>query len=286
MPNASNLKLKVTAGSCKDRSKCTLVSINDPTNPIHILSEHFEGYLTVRVKDFNGISYSSKIIVQDEKYFSDTKDTSSIQFIGKFKGRYSTNDILWGNDFDEPIKSHLPTGTSVGLWALKMIDAALETDLYAPEPWAYSPLYSTMTLLRTSTGPLPSFPVFTRLNEDTSSIVPDNQSLSSSLRREFFAKESNRRTVNIDESVLVEGDFSHPFINFNKIAVHLPVVGLDVDILKYWNGLPFRYVCKTRDGNTVFFCIYFELIEEEKEKKRNRIEKEETKENDDAMSVD
>lgn len=39
------------------------------------------------------------------------------------------------NDFDESIADKLPTGTSLGVKALKMIDASLETDLYSSKPY-------------------------------------------------------------------------------------------------------------------------------------------------------
>jgi Protein of unknown function (DUF1769) len=42
------------------------------------------------------------------------------------------------NDFDDSIAEKLPTGTSLGLKALKMIDSTLEADLYSPKPYAFS----------------------------------------------------------------------------------------------------------------------------------------------------
>lgn len=39
------------------------------------------------------------------------------------------------NDFDNSIADKLPTGTSLGLKALRMIDSTLETDLYSPKPY-------------------------------------------------------------------------------------------------------------------------------------------------------
>src|SRR5579871_76110 len=68
------------------------------------------------------------------------------------------------NDFDDSIADKLPTGTSLGLKALKMIDSTLETDLYSAKPylnlvffeadvrWAYSPLLATMNVVRTTSA--------------------------------------------------------------------------------------------------------------------------------------
>ena len=39
------------------------------------------------------------------------------------------------NDFDDSVADKLPTGTSLGLKALKMVDGTLEADLYGPKPY-------------------------------------------------------------------------------------------------------------------------------------------------------
>jgi Protein of unknown function (DUF1769) len=40
------------------------------------------------------------------------------------------------NDFDDSIADKLPTGTSLGMKALKIIDSSIEADLYSSKPYA------------------------------------------------------------------------------------------------------------------------------------------------------
>jgi hypothetical protein len=49
---------------------------------------------------------------------------------------YIISGFLMKNDFDESIADKLPTGTSLGLRALRMIDSSLETDLYSSKPYS------------------------------------------------------------------------------------------------------------------------------------------------------
>ena len=49
----------------------------------------------------------------------------------------SVDDVVFGNDFDESIADKLPTGTSLGLKALRMIDPSLDQDLYSHKPYDF-----------------------------------------------------------------------------------------------------------------------------------------------------
>ena len=263
MPGAGGkLKIKVSIGP--NHKDLQLAHINDPTKPTHVSGPHFEGDIVVRVKDFNGVVASgSTLKSSDDAYFSKTKDTSSMQFRGVFRGDDLTcDDLLFGNDFDAPIKDSLPPGTSLGLKAMAWIDPALETDLYADKPWAFSPLLATMTTLK-SYAALPPPPQsgagLTKIEEDTSSMV--GEKIDAKTRRSHFGQAEKRARHGLSgDGLALEGDFSNPFIDFNSLSIALPYVGLHIDILKYWKGQPFRYTCKTRQGD-VLFCIVFDLVD-------------------------
>lgn len=252
------LKIKVSIGP--NHKDLQLANVNDPTKPTHVSGKHFEGDVVVRVKNFDGIvAGGSEPKSSDDAYFSKTSDTSSMQFRGTFKGADLTgDDILYGNDFDEPIKDSLPPGTSLGLKAMSWIDPALETDLYGDKPWAFSPLLATMTTLK-SYESLPSSKELSRIEEDTKSLV--GEKIDAKTRRSHFGHVDKRKRHKLD-GVVLEGDFSNPFIDFNTLSIALPYVGLHIDILKYWSGQPIRYTCKTRSGD-VLFCIVFELVDEQ-----------------------
>ena len=75
-----------------------MVNVNDTKNPTFIQSEHFTGYIVVRVKDYDGVPGESGVTAADE-YFKDTRDTCSIMFGGWFnsKGkRWSVDDVVFG----------------------------------------------------------------------------------------------------------------------------------------------------------------------------------------------
>jgi Protein of unknown function (DUF1769) len=133
-----HLRLRVRAGPSYDTATHVNVNINDPSEPTFIESEFFTGHIVVRVRDYHGVPGANGVISHDEEYFHDTKDTCSIMFGGWFhyKGRELTVDeVVFGNDFDESIAEKLPTGTSLGLKALRIIDPSLETDLYSSRPY-------------------------------------------------------------------------------------------------------------------------------------------------------
>ena len=78
---------------------------------------------------------------------------------------------------------------------------------------------------------------------------------------------------------LITADFCHHYLHFgsNSIVLRLPG-GISIDLLKYWDGQPVRFVCAERlkkgekgvDGlpyGRVFFCVAMVNDEEgEKEK--------------------
>jgi len=194
------------------------------------------------------------------------------------------------NDFDDSIADKLPTGTSLGLKALKMIDSTLETDLYSPKPylpplvpeidskrWAYSPLLATMNVVQTSSDPKPAtldHRMLSRITESTDlkrldgTKTPPSSPITSSSDRRRWLSSQQTRTSTAFPSTYITGDFSNPFIDFNTFSVALPYVGLKIDVLKYWTRgdkrQPLRYVCRMRprvgEEDVVFFVVLFELV--------------------------
>lgn len=246
------LRLRISIGS--SHTDLTRAHVNDPSKPTHIQNEYFEGDIVVRVKNFKGLTPDNEAAkVLDSAYFDETSDTSSVQFIGTIKTDVTGDELLFGNDFDEPIKGSLPPGTSLGLKAMKWIDPSLETDLYADKPWAFSPLLATMNLLNT-TGNTKGLG---RIEEDTSNLVKEK--ITTKQRRIYFAEKTHREKYQLKD-IAIAGDFSNPFIDFNSLSIALPYVNLHISILQYWKGQPFRYTCKTKSGN-VLFCVVFELVD-------------------------
>jgi hypothetical protein len=93
------------------------------------------------------------------------------------------------------------------------------------------------------------------VEEDLSSLL--GEKLPAKQRRNYFADAKHRQKYSLS-NVKIEGDFANNFIDFPSMSVSLPFVNLKVNILRYWQGQPFRYTCKTRDGR-ILFCVVFEL---------------------------
>ncbi|KAN0061460.1 hypothetical protein ACQY0O_006307 [Thecaphora frezii] len=139
--------LRISAGPSVD--SLSTVAVNHDLKPLTISSPHFEGRLTVRIKNFSGEQPSGVEARADAPYFSGGlgKGMSwSMQIQGRFlsPSPISTDDLVFGNEFDRPIKDHLPYGTSVALQFVKVVDPNLQHDLYAERPWAFSPYIATM----------------------------------------------------------------------------------------------------------------------------------------------
>ncbi|PPR04581.1 hypothetical protein CVT24_012009 [Panaeolus cyanescens] len=134
-------RLRVLAGT----SASTMHPITDLVNtgtPHPLRSSVFEGSIIAYIKGFTDEHGNPR----DSEYFhrSDREGvTWSIQVQGRFLVPFSSDDILFGNTFDKPLK--LPWGTSAVLKFMNYIDPTLDHDLGSTtKPWALSPLVSTM----------------------------------------------------------------------------------------------------------------------------------------------
>ncbi|WFD27263.1 hypothetical protein MNAN1_002259 [Malassezia nana] len=136
-------RLRITAGP--DVDHLARVVVNGEECMV-IDTEAFQGRLMVRVKDFVGdtedAAHKSSASYFEHPYGSSM--TYSIQVQGRFLDGVHCDNLVFGNTFDEPIRDNLPYGTSLALRFLSAIDPNLKHDLYADNPWAFSPLLATM----------------------------------------------------------------------------------------------------------------------------------------------
>lgn len=138
--------LHISAG--RDTDSLQPLAVNHDDVPLEIESSGFRGRVTVRIRSFTGYDPEGVQHQSDSPYFNDAYRkgiTWSIQMQGRFLQEISTDDIVFGNEFDKPIRDRLPYGTSLALQFAKAIDPNLQHDLYADRPWAYSPFVTTMT---------------------------------------------------------------------------------------------------------------------------------------------
>jgi Protein of unknown function (DUF1769) len=134
-----------------------------------------------------------------------------------------------------------------------------------------------MNTVHTTTDAKPislTYTKLTRLSESTTltpldgTKTPPKGPITSSSDRRKWLSSHQTRTSTAFPATYVSGDFSNPFIDFNSFSVHLPYVGLKVDVLKYWTRgdkrQPLRYICRLRpkegEEDVVFFVILCELV--------------------------
>ncbi|KAJ7502890.1 hypothetical protein B0H11DRAFT_1986814 [Mycena galericulata] len=125
------------------------------TNTSHrIVTDAWEGEIVVFIKGFNEDHLGDNITPEAAEYFGRNDRsgiTWSIQTQGRFLSPRSSDDVLFGNIFERPLK--LPWGTGAALKFMKYIDPTLSHDLtcaVSQKPWALSPLVATMPYLRHS----------------------------------------------------------------------------------------------------------------------------------------
>ncbi|CZR56038.1 uncharacterized protein PAC_05926 [Phialocephala subalpina] len=289
---AHNYILQVTAGSEYDITKHQIVPVNTAT-PITIDSEHISVSLNVRIAEYRGLPRTSP---STSPYFSlpphnKSKDQYSIAFEFTPKKPINGNDLVFGNDFDHPIRDRLPPGFGTAFKIVKwVVDPGLDGDVYADQPYLYGPAASSVNTLHigskggksgTSSGTdTPSTSTSTE-NEDAGLIFTeggDSEGLehrkekgvpeTEAARKKFFLNEENRKAWEWEEGRSYGCDFFNPYLDFNDFALRLP--GFTLPIMKYWDGQglrkeppkrshTLRYVLKNRATDTVLFVVLFTL---------------------------
>ena len=125
----SKYRLRVTAGPAYDPSTHQVVQVNSPET-LTFENEHIIISLAVRLKKFTGFPSSSP---QTSSYFEHALhkwDQYSIAFSFIPKVDIPGTDLVFGNDFDRPIRDRLPPGTNQAFKFVKWwIDPGLEGDM-------------------------------------------------------------------------------------------------------------------------------------------------------------
>lgn len=182
----------------------------------------------------------------------------------------NSNDIVFGNDFDHPIRDRLPPGFGTAFRIVKwVVDPGLDGDVYADKPYLYGPLASSLNTLRVGSKTQKESEhvekgdaglIFSEGGEgDGEELrkekgVPDSEAG----RKKWFLTETNRTDFDFEAGRIHWGDFFNPYLDFNgrqtifldyhvwrltsneEFALRLP--GFTLPIMKYWDGQSLRYV--------------------------------------------
>lgn len=219
--------LKVTAGpNYKDQ---TDVSVNSEQS-LKITSEHLTADLRIRIQNYRGLPEGSP---KTSPYFETEKhkhDLYSLAFTFTPKEDFNGHDLVFGNDFDHPIKDKLPPGFNqafkIATW---FIDPGLYGDVYADEPYLYGPLLSSINQFRV--GPKDDKEQEkveeVRANEEVLVVeegadgdgqeVRDTQKLPAEgpARQKYFLTEQHLKDFTFEKGREYSNDFYNPYLDFN-----------------------------------------------------------------------
>lgn len=161
-------------------------------------------------------------------YFSHPEhahDRYSIGFRFIPKKAISGEDLRFGNDFDKPIRDHLPPGFSSAFWIVKhVLDPGLDGDVRADKPHLYGPVLSSVDAIRIADKKAD----FADVPHDDAGVevegadgdalqlradlgIPDDPKR----RRKFFLDTSHRQNFTFEAGRLYRCDFFNPYLDFN-----------------------------------------------------------------------
>lgn len=183
--------------------------------------------------------------------------------------------LVFGNDFDHPIRDRLPYGFSTAFgWVKSWIDPTMEGDVYADEPYLYSPVLSSMNILNVGEkGQKPAEAaqkagsavgegdeaavVFEEGAEGDGKDVREKASMPADgpSRMKHFRHEEPRKEFVFEKDRAYSCDFFNKYLDFNgacklrlsrilliklpDFALRLPII--TIPVIKSWDGQPLRY---------------------------------------------
>ncbi|KAF2230341.1 DUF1769-domain-containing protein [Viridothelium virens] len=266
---AHRFVLRVTGGPAYDPSTHTTIPVNSQ-KPTKISNEHIDATVDVNIQGYRGLPHGSP---NTSPYFSSPEhkaDLYNISFNFTPKTSISGNDLVFGNDFDHPIRDRLPPGFSTAFNIVKwMIDPGLDGDPYADEPYLYGPLLSSINILEIGEKEREKEVENTEEDEDDildegavgsgeevrqQSGMPDD----AKTRKKYYLTEANRKNFTFEEGREYKCDFFNPYLDFNEFSLCLP--GFHINIIKYWDGQPLRYVLRNKATGDLLFVLVFTLV--------------------------
>jgi hypothetical protein len=267
--NAHKYRLKVTAGADYDLKTHQEVPVNGET--IRIENEHAIVSLCVRIQNYRGYPENSP---STSPYFDHPlhkKDLYSICFAITFKEPVNGNNLVFGNDFDHPVRDILPPGFNAALRIVQWtLDPGLDGDVYADKPYLYSPALASWDLFRVGdkTRKSDEVPMLHdevieegSYSEDAANVrqqfnIPETPMG----RRKHFQDEANRKEFEFEPGRMYVADFGNPYLAFEDFSVRLP--GFNLHIMKYVDesNHELRYTLKDISTGRVYLAVVFSVV--------------------------
>ena len=247
---ADKYLLRVTAGPTYDPSTHQIVSINQPL-PTYITSPVCDVNITVRIQNYRGTSSLRRNLPKKRNplslfhtglprnspnsspYFTHaphTHDQYSIAFTLVPHKSISGAALLFGNDFEKPIRDRLPPGFGTALKIVKWaIDPGLDGDVYCDKPYLYGNALSSLNVLsvadKTAEGlGIPAAPAGTQ-NEEALEEGGTEEGMewreergvpaTADARKKWALQHGNVGDWVWEAGRVYGGDFFNPYLDFN-----------------------------------------------------------------------
>ena len=195
-------------------------------------------------------------------YFSTPEhpyDRYSIAFSFTLKSDIAGDKLVFGNDFDHPIRDRLPPLFDKAFGIIKWwIDPGLDGDVYGDEPYLYGALLSSINVLRIgekasgegtessgeeSKGEGKKEAVVYEEGGDASGTkirteknIPDR----AAARQKHFLTEQHRKDFTFEAGRRYQCDFFNPYLDFNEFALKIGYGLPNISIIGHWDGQPLR----------------------------------------------
>ncbi|KAJ5938128.1 hypothetical protein N7454_004470 [Penicillium verhagenii] len=262
----SHYRIKVTAGPSYDPATHQDVQVNGEA--LALEGDHASVTLAVRIQNFNGYPETSPRTSEYFNHPSRKNDTYSIAFSFTPNTDINGNDLLFGNDFDHPIRDLLPMGFSVGVGiAQRFIDPTLQIDAYADKPYMFSPALANLNHFRV--GAKDSREQLLKGDTVVEEGVDDGEDLhlpsTGAARRKYFQAEDKRKAFTFSAGRQYVADFGNSFLDFNELSLNLPGFSLPVRNLVNSDNRELRYVLKDSKTDAVYLVVVFTVILEDEE---------------------
>lgn len=167
-----------------------------------------------------------------------------------FNKEIDGNDLLFGNDFDLPIRDILPYGFSFALGLFKkLVDPSVDGDAYADQPYLYGRALTSFTTI-----------YYKEKDQDWVSLDQP----SASKRRQNYLQEEERRKFEFSAGTLYYLEFATPYLEINNETQAVCLPGFKYDVTKLTCSQPLRYTLK--DSSDVFLSIEFHRSDGEESK--------------------
>lgn len=142
-----------------------------------------------------------------------------------FKNSVNGDDLVFGNDFDHPIRDRLPPGFNTALRIVKWtLDPAIDGDAYADQPYLYSPALATWNQFhighaaQTSNGlSLHDLVVQEGAEDGPAAAIRRDNGIPDQVdaRRKYFQNAERRKQFGFEPGRLYLADFGNPYLGFS-----------------------------------------------------------------------